>query len=142
MTSVLPILPAATSSGPGAPWWSPPPRRRSGSPPLDADRPARRDKTPMDPAEIDAWLAVAPDGMVTAFFGKPDVGQGVEVAIAQIVAEEMDLPVKRVSVHLADTSLTCDQGGVSGSTGVQRGGAMRRSPPRRAGCWSSGRRTN
>ena len=26
----------------------------------------------MDPAVIDAWLAVAPDGMVTAFFGKPD----------------------------------------------------------------------
>jgi CO/xanthine dehydrogenase Mo-binding subunit len=81
----------------------------------------------MDPAEIDAWLAVAPDGMVTAFFGKPDVGQGVEVAIAQIVAEEMDLPVERVSVHLADTSMTCDQGGVSGSTGVQRGGATLRS---------------
>jgi CO/xanthine dehydrogenase Mo-binding subunit len=80
----------------------------------------------MDPAEIDTWLAVAPDGMVTAFFGKPDVGQGVEVAIAQIVAEEMDLPVEQVSVHLADTSLTCDQGGVSGSTGVQRGGATLR----------------
>ncbi len=80
----------------------------------------------MDPAEIDAWLAVAPDGMVTAFFGKPDVGQGVEVAIAQIVAEEMDLPVERVSVHLADTGMTCDQGGVSGSTGVQRGGATLR----------------
>ena len=57
----------------------------------------------MDPAELDAWLAVSPDGMVTAFFGKPDVGQGVEVAIAQIVAEEMDLPVERVAVHLADT---------------------------------------
>ena len=80
----------------------------------------------MDPAEIDAWLAVAPDGMVTAFFGKPDVGQGVEVAIAQIVAEEMDLPVERVAVHLADTGMTCDQGGVSGSTGVQRGGATLR----------------
>src|ERR1700749_3861399 len=80
----------------------------------------------MDPAEIDAWLAVAPDGMVTAFFGKPDVGQGVEVAIAQIVAEEMDLPVARVAVPLADTGLTCDQGGVSGSTGVQRGGATLR----------------
>ncbi len=80
----------------------------------------------MDPAEIDAWLAVAPDGMVTAFFGKPDVGQGVEVAIAQIVAEELDLPVERVSVHLADTGMTCDQGGVSGSTGVQRGGATLR----------------
>ncbi|MGZ3273580.1 MAG: molybdopterin cofactor-binding domain-containing protein [Caulobacteraceae bacterium] len=80
----------------------------------------------MDPAEIDAWLAVSPDGMVTAFFGKPDVGQGVEVAIAQIVAEEMDLPVERVQVHLADTGMTCDQGGVSGSTGVQRGGATLR----------------
>src|SRR6185312_5456605 len=56
----------------------------------------------------------------------PDVGQGVEVAIAQIVAEEMDLPVEQVSVHLADTGLTCDQGGVSGSTGVQRGGATLR----------------
>jgi CO/xanthine dehydrogenase Mo-binding subunit len=80
----------------------------------------------MDPATVDAWLAVAPDGMVTAFFGKPDVGQGVEVAIAQIVAEEMDLPVERVQVHLADTGMTCDQGGVSGSTGVQRGGATLR----------------
>ena len=88
----------------------------------------------MDPAELDAWLAVAPDGMVTAFFGKPDVGQGVEVAIAQIVAEEMDLPVERVQVHLADTGLTCDQGGVSGSTGVQRWGPRpcAPSPPRRA----------
>jgi CO/xanthine dehydrogenase Mo-binding subunit len=80
----------------------------------------------MDPAELDAWLAVAPDGMVTAFFGKPDVGQGVEVAIAQIVAEELDLPVERVAVHLANTGMTCDQGGVSGSTGVQLGGATMR----------------
>src|SRR3569833_1037891 len=80
----------------------------------------------MDPAEVEAWLAVAPDGMVTAYFGKPDVGQGVEVAIAQIVAEELDLPVDRVAVVLADTSLTCDQGGVSGSTGVQLGGATLR----------------
>ena len=80
----------------------------------------------MDPARIDAWLAVGPDGMVTAFFGKPDVGQGVEVAIAQIVAEELDLPVGRVSVQLADTRLTPDQGGVSGSTGVQAGGATLR----------------
>ena len=80
----------------------------------------------MDPASIDAWLAVGPDGRVTAFFGKPDVGQGVEVAIAQIVAEELDLPVERVHVQLADTRLTPDQGGVSGSTGVQMGGATLR----------------
>ncbi len=67
-------------------------------------------------------MAVAPDGRVTAFFGKPDVAQGVDVAIAQIVAEELDVAVDHVSVVLADTARTCDQGGVSGSTGVQLGG--------------------
>jgi CO/xanthine dehydrogenase Mo-binding subunit len=78
------------------------------------------------PSELDSWVAVATDGKVTAFFGKPDVGQGVDVAIAQIVAEELDVPVDRVAVVLADSGLTCNQGGVSGSTGVQRGGVALR----------------
>ena len=55
-------------------------------------------KPPLHPAELDSWVAVAPDGQVTAFFGKPDVGQGVDVAIAQIVAEELDVAVDRVTV--------------------------------------------
>ena len=78
------------------------------------------------PAELDSWIAIAADGKVTAFFGKPDVGQGVEVAIAQIVAEELDVPLDHVSIVQADTARTCDQGGVSGSTGIQLGGAMLR----------------
>ena len=89
-------------------------------------------KPPLHPAELDSWLAVAPDGAVTAFFGKPDVGQGVEVAIAQIVAEELDVPVERVAVVLSDTARTCDQGGVSGSTGVQRGGVTLRNAAARS----------
>jgi len=79
-------------------------------------------KPALHPSELDSWVAVGPDGIVTAFFGKPDVGQGVDVAIAQIVAEELDVPVDRVAVVLADSALTCNQGGVSGSTGIQRGG--------------------
>jgi CO/xanthine dehydrogenase Mo-binding subunit len=79
-------------------------------------------RPPLKPSELDSWIAVAPDGRVTAFFGKPDVGQGVDLAIAQIVAEELDVSLDRVEVVCADTALTCDQGGVSGSTGVQRGG--------------------
>ena len=79
-------------------------------------------KPALNPAELDSWVAVGPDGIVTAFFGKPDVGQGVDVAIAQIVAEELDVPVACVAVVLADSALTCNQGGVSGSTGIQRGG--------------------
>ena len=79
-------------------------------------------KPALSPAELDSWVAVGADGMVTAYFGKPDVGQGVDIAIAQIVAEELDVPLDHVSVVLADTALTCNQGGVSGSTGIQLGG--------------------
>ena len=62
-------------------------------------------KPALAPSELDSWVAVARDGKVTAFFGKPDVGQGVDVAIAQIVAEELDVPVDHVAVVLADTGL-------------------------------------
>lgn len=75
----------------------------------------------MDPAALETWVAVGRDGQVTAYFGKIDVGQGVDVAIAQIVAEELDVPVGRVTVIAGDTALTLNQGGVSGSTGIQRG---------------------
>src|SRR5262249_937966 len=42
--------------------------------------------------------------------------------IAQTVAEELDVPLARVSVVMGDTALTVNQGGASGSTGVQKGG--------------------
>src|SRR5437870_2353337 len=74
------------------------------------------------PDELDSWIAVTPDGGVTAFFGKMDMGQGVDVAIGQIVADELDVAFERVTVVMGDTAFTCNQGGASGSTGVQRGG--------------------
>jgi nicotinate dehydrogenase subunit B len=73
------------------------------------------------PEELDSWIALLPDGTAEAFFGKTDMGQGLEVAIAQIVADELDLAVERVSVRMGDTASTCDQGGASGSTGVSLG---------------------
>lgn len=79
-------------------------------------------KPPLLPQELDSWIAVHPDGRVTAFFGKTEMGQGVDVAIAQMVAEELDVAYERVSVVMGDTALTCNQGGASGSTGIQRGG--------------------
>ena len=74
------------------------------------------------PNELDSWIAILPDGSVTAYFGKTEMGQGVDVAIAQIVAEELDVAFERVSVVMGDTAFTCNQGGASGSTGIQRGG--------------------
>jgi nicotinate dehydrogenase subunit B len=79
-------------------------------------------KPPLAPDQLDSWLAIKADGDVVAYFGKMDMGQGVDVAIAQIVAEELDVPFERVSVVMGDTALTINQGGASGSTGVQKGG--------------------
>jgi nicotinate dehydrogenase subunit B len=73
------------------------------------------------PDQLSSWLAVQQNGDVVAYFGKVDVGQGVEVAIAQIVAEELDVPFDRVQVVMGDTARTVNQGGASGSTGIERG---------------------
>jgi nicotinate dehydrogenase subunit B len=79
-------------------------------------------KPPLQPTQLDSWIAVQADGSVTAFFGKMDMGQGVDVAIGQIVAEELDVSPARVKVVMGDTAVTVNQGGASGSTGVERGG--------------------
>ena len=76
----------------------------------------------LNPAELDTWLAVDENGFVTGYWGKMDMGQGVDTAIAQIIAEELDVPVNRVKIIFGDTALCADQGGASGSTGVQRSG--------------------
>lgn len=83
-------------------------------------------KPPLTPDQLDSWIAVHQDGSVTAFFGKMDMGQGVDVAIGQIVAEELDVPFARVKVMMGDTAITVNQGGASGSTGIQKGGVSLR----------------
>ena len=75
----------------------------------------------VNPEALDTWLAIGEDGNVTAFFGKMDMGQGVDTAIAQVVAEELDVDVNRVSVVMGDTHLTANQGGASGSSGCRIG---------------------
>jgi len=78
-------------------------------------------KPPLDPAELDSWIAIAKDGHVTAFYGKTDAGQGIDVAVAQIVAEELDAAFESVSVVMGDTERTLNQGGASNSTGIKVG---------------------
>ena len=63
---------------------------------------------------------------MSAFFGKMDMGQGLFVAIGQMVAEELDVPFKRVTVLMGDTATSVNQGGASGSTGIQFGGKQMR----------------
>ena len=78
------------------------------------------------PGELDSWIAVMPDGGVKAFFGKMDMGQGLDVAVAQIVADELDVGFDKVEVLMGDTATSCNQGGASGSTGVSNGARLLR----------------
>jgi CO/xanthine dehydrogenase Mo-binding subunit len=77
---------------------------------------------PVDPREVDSFLAIHADGRVTIYTSKVDVGTGLSIAMTQMVAEELGIPVDRVSVVEGDTALTPDQGGTGGSTGITRGG--------------------
>jgi CO/xanthine dehydrogenase Mo-binding subunit len=87
---------------------------------------AQGGKPALVPTELDSFLAINADGSVNVYFGKIDGGQGVDVAIAQMVAEELDVPLKAVKVIMGDTSVTLNQGGASGSNGVMRGGMQMR----------------
>ena len=65
--------------------------------------------------QLDSWIAIAADGSVTAFSGKEELGQGISVAQAQLVAEELCVPFHRVKLIYCDTALTPDQAYTSGS---------------------------
>src|SRR5262249_49464942 len=82
---------------------------------------------------LSSYIAVQADGHVMAYFGKMDMGHGIEVAIGQIVAEELDVPFHAVKVDLADTATSVNQGGASGSTGIQDGGKQMRVAAAEAG---------
>jgi CO/xanthine dehydrogenase Mo-binding subunit len=83
-------------------------------------------RPPLVPSELASYIAVNADGTVSAFFGKMDMGQGLFVAIAQMAAEELDVPFASVKVIMGDTATSVNQGGASGSTGIQFGGKQMR----------------
>jgi CO/xanthine dehydrogenase Mo-binding subunit len=69
---------------------------------------------------INAWLEVLANGQVRIFTGKLELGQGISTAIAQVAAEELDLPIESVDVVLADTARTPDEGYTVGSGSIEQ----------------------
>jgi nicotinate dehydrogenase subunit B len=83
-------------------------------------------RPPLTPDQLSSYIAVNADGSVSAFFGKTDSAQGLYAAIGQMVAEELDVPFNSVTVIMGNTATSVNQGGASGSTGVQMGGKQMR----------------
>jgi nicotinate dehydrogenase subunit B len=80
----------------------------------------------VDASALDSWLRVAADGSVTASVGKIEAGMGIGTAFTQIVADELDVPLERVTIVMGDTATTVDQRGTGSSNGVVQGGAALR----------------
>ncbi len=68
-----------------------------------------------------SWMTVGGDGLVTVYTGKVEIGMGVQTGLAQVVAEELDVPLSHVRMVMGDTATTPDQGGVGGSMSTQLG---------------------
>src|SRR5438067_10499921 len=75
---------------------------------------------------LDAWLRIGADGTVTVFTGKVELGQGILTALAQIAAEELDLPLARISMISGDTARTPDEGQTAGSQSIENSGTALR----------------
>ncbi len=76
--------------------------------------------------QVDGFIAIDAKGMVTAYSGKVDLGTGVYTALKQMVAEELSVPLDKVTLVTGDTLLTPDQGPTYGSLSIQIGGVQLR----------------
>jgi nicotinate dehydrogenase subunit B len=75
---------------------------------------------------LDAWLRINPNGTVTMFTGKVELGQGILTALTQIVSDELDVAPERLEVVSGDTARTPNEGVTSGSLSMQDSGTALR----------------
>ncbi|MCA7958724.1 aldehyde dehydrogenase [Burkholderia multivorans] len=71
------------------------------------------------PALPEVFVAIVDDGRILAFNGHVDLGTGIRTSLAQIVAEELDVPAARVTMVLGDTAATPNQGPTIASATIQ-----------------------
>jgi len=75
-----------------------------------------------DPAELlgavddlNAYLAIGAEGRVKCFTGKIEMGQGIITSLAQMLADELDVPYDTVDMVMGDTDLCPYDRGTWGS---------------------------
>ncbi|MBO0832610.1 MAG: molybdopterin-dependent oxidoreductase, partial [Actinobacteria bacterium] len=75
----------------------------------------------------DAWVHVGADGVITAFTGKAEAGQGTRTALSLLVAEELAVPADSIRLVMADTGISPFDLGTFGSRSMPHA-----APPLRA----------
>jgi len=72
------------------------------------------------------WLDIGPDGLVRAYSGKVEIGQGILHSLRLIVAEELQLDPSQIAMVRASTARSPDEAVTSGSLSIQHSGAALR----------------
>jgi nicotinate dehydrogenase subunit B len=75
---------------------------------------------------LSQWLSIHANGTVSVRSGKVELGQGIATALAQIVATELDVDLKRIRMLPANTLYSPNEGMTSGSLSVQDSGSALR----------------
>ena len=75
---------------------------------------------------LDRWVRFNADRTVTVFSGKVEIGQGIETAIAQIAADELDVALGRLTLVAGDTTQSPDEWYTAGSQSIEIGGSAMR----------------
>ena len=57
------------------------------------------------PTDFNSFLRIGVDGRVTCFTGKIEMGQGIVTSLAQMLADELDVPLDAVDMTLGNTDL-------------------------------------
>jgi isoquinoline 1-oxidoreductase len=68
--------------------------------------------------QVAAWIHIGEAGNVTIYTGKAEVGQNIRTSLAQIVAEELDVPMDKIDMVLGDTAMTPYDRGTFGSRSI------------------------
>jgi carbon-monoxide dehydrogenase large subunit len=69
-----------------------------------------------------ARLKLESDGTVTLWIGTQSNGQGHKTTYAQIIAQQLDIPLEQINVHQGDTDEIATGGGTIGSRSMPTGG--------------------
>ncbi len=76
--------------------------------------------------DYNAFLHIAPTGIINCYTGKIEMGQGVITALVQMMADELNVPFEKVNLIMGDTELCPYDEGTWGSLTIRQfGPAMR-----------------
>lgn len=68
------------------------------------------------------WFAFGPDGNVSIFTGRTELGQGLKTVLTALVSQGLEIPQKKLTVVQGDTELCPEDGPTTGSSATRHVG--------------------